>query len=156
MNLTRSRRDREREGGQIIVLFALSMVVILAMGGLLFTGAQALVVRRPAAGNPGDAGTLAAANLLVAQNGCSAGGNGGSPRTPLVTAATTAVQTNIPGYAAGDVVVTCPTGYDNKAVKVDSPRNSSILFRRREPEPKDSQRGRQRTDRDDEVFGRTA
>ena len=62
---------------------------------------------------------LLTANLLIAQNGCSAGGNGGSPRTPLVTAATTAVQANIPGYAAGDVVVTCPTGYDNKAVKVD-------------------------------------
>ncbi len=118
MNLTRSRRDREREGGQIIVLFALSMVVILALGGLLFTGAQALVVRRQLQ-NAGDAAALAAANLLIAQNGCSAGGNGGSPRTPLVTAATTAVQANIPGYAAGDVVVTCPTGYDNKAVKVD-------------------------------------
>src|SRR4051794_33867494 len=104
MKLTRSRRDREREGGQIIVLFALSMVVILAMGGLLFTGAQALVLGRRLQ-TASDAGALAAANVLIAQPGCSAGGSGGRPRSALATAATTAVQLNIPGYAAGDVVV---------------------------------------------------
>src|SRR3954453_12886705 len=117
MNLTEIRRDRERQGGQMIILFALSMVVILAMGGLLFTGAQALVLRRQLQ-NAGDAGALAAANLLIYQKGCSAAGNGGAPRAALITAATTAVQANIPGYAAGNVTVTCPTGYDNKAVTV--------------------------------------
>lgn len=122
----RHRHD-DREGGQILVLFALSLVVILAFGSLLFTGANALVIRRQLQ-NAGDAAALAAANLIVVQNGCSASGSGGPPRAALVTAAKASVAANVPGYNASDVTVTCPTGYLNNAVAVALVGTSPAYF----------------------------
>jgi len=133
MKLTGIRRDREREDGQIIVLFALSMVVILAMGGLLFTGAQALVLRRQLQ-NAGDAGALAAANLLIYNHGCLTSppvdDSGGIPlqTSPIVSAAADAVVLNIPGYARSDVKVSCPGGYQNDAVRVDLAGTAPAYF----------------------------
>jgi len=57
-------KHREREHGQIIILFALAMVAMLAMGALLFSGAQTLVLRRQLQ-NAGDAAALAAANIMT-------------------------------------------------------------------------------------------
>jgi hypothetical protein len=122
----RHRRD-DREDGQILVLFALSLVVILAFGSLLFTGANALVIRRQLQ-NAGDAAALAAANQLLYLNGCSASGSGGAPRAALVTAAKNSVATNVSGYNASDVTVTCPTGYNNNAVAVDLVGTSPAYF----------------------------
>ena len=115
--LLRTRR-RDRQGGQIMILFALSLVVIIAMAGLLFSGAQALVVRRQIQ-NAGDAGALAAANLLVTLNGCSASGGGGAPRAAVVTAAKNAVAANIPGFDTSKVTVTCPANMPNGDVSDD-------------------------------------
>ncbi|HSL97064.1 MAG TPA: pilus assembly protein TadG-related protein [Candidatus Deferrimicrobiaceae bacterium] len=111
------RHDRQREEGVIIVLFSVSLIVLLAFAALVYTGAQALVLRRQLQ-NAGDAGALAAANLLIVQQGCSASGSGGSPRSSIVEAAKAAVVRNIPSYEDDDVVVSCPNGYNNAAVKV--------------------------------------
>jgi Flp pilus assembly protein TadG len=115
--LLRSDR-RDRQGGQIMILFALSLIVIIAMGGLLFSGAQALVVRRQIQ-NAGDAGALAAANLLVNLNGCSAAGGGGAPRAAVVTAAKNAISANLPGFDTSKVTVTCPANLPNGDVSDD-------------------------------------
>jgi hypothetical protein len=116
--IKRQSRNPEDEQGVIVVLFALSLVVLLAFGALLYTGAQALVLRRQLQ-NAGDAAALAAANLLIVLEGCSADGTGGPPRDAIVTAARAAVTENIPSYDTDDVVVTCPTGRNNAAVQVD-------------------------------------
>lgn len=114
----RSRHSRDGEQGVIVVLFSVALVVLLAFAGLVYTGAQALVLRRQLQ-NAGDAGALAAANLLIVEQGCSADGTGGTPRETVVAAARAGVIANITTYEPSDVVVSCPTGYDNHAVKVD-------------------------------------
>jgi hypothetical protein len=111
-------RDPKREQGVIVVLFSLSLVVLLAFGALVYTGAQALVLRRQLQ-NAGDVGALAAANLLIVQDGCSESGSGGWPRDAIVSAAKDAVTSNIASYDPNDVVVTCPTGFNNQGVQVD-------------------------------------
>ena len=86
----------QREGGVIVVLFSLFLVVLLAFGALVYTGAHALVLRRQLQ-NSSDAAALAAANLLIIKQGCSASGSGGAPRPEIVSAAKAAVTTNFPG-----------------------------------------------------------
>src|SRR5215213_6986149 len=99
-----TRHDRDGEQGQIVILFALSLVVLLAFGGLLYTGAQTLVLRRQLQ-NASDAAALAAANILVQQQGCSASGSGGAARGTIVAAARAAVTANIASYNPTDVDV---------------------------------------------------
>jgi Flp pilus assembly protein TadG len=118
MHAIRSQGSAKREDGVIVVLFSMFLVVLLGFGALVYTGAQALVLRRQLQ-NAGDAAALAAANLLIVKDGCSASGSGGAPRPEIVSAAKTAVSTNFPGYDLTKVVVTCPTGYLNAAVEVD-------------------------------------
>jgi len=62
---------REREGGQVLVIFALALTVILIALALVFDGAQALVLRRQLQ-NTADAAALAGANIVQANGGCSA------------------------------------------------------------------------------------
>ena len=100
------------------MLFSLFLVVLLAFAALVYTGAQALVLRRQLQ-NAGDAAALAAANLLIINEGCSAAGSGGPPRSEIVAAAKAAVSTNFPSYDLTKVVVTCPTQKLNAAVTVD-------------------------------------
>ena len=119
-HLSQPSGSRQREGGVIVVLFSLFLVVLLAFGALVYTGAQALVLRRQLQ-NAGDAGALAAANLLLVLDGCSASGDGGPPRAQIVSAAKAAVSTNFPGFDLSKVVVSCPTVGEglNHAVQVD-------------------------------------
>ena len=112
------RKPAERQEGVIVVLFSLFLVVLLGFGALVYTGAQGLVLRRQLQ-NAGDSAALAAANLLITMQGCSAAGDGGAPRPEIVTAARTAVTTNFPGYSLSSVTVSCPSGYLNAAVTVD-------------------------------------
>lgn len=112
------RHPQQGEDGVIVVLFAISLVVLLGFAGLLYTGAQALVLRRQLQ-NAGDAGALAAANLLVIEQGCSGDGSGGLPREVVVAAARNTVLTNLAGFDASDVAVSCPSGFNNFAVQVD-------------------------------------
>lgn len=120
-------RDRQRQGGQVLVLFALSLVVLLAAGGLLFNGAQGLVLRRQLQ-NASDAGALAAANLLITSNGCSGSGFGGAPRAAIANAAKNAVLANLPGFDVSKIVVSCPVGRNNLAVKVELAGTGPSLF----------------------------
>ena len=118
MRFSRRQTSENREAGVVVVLFSMFMVVLLGLGALVYTGAQALVLRRQLQ-NAGDAAALAAANLLIIKDGCSASGSGGAPRAEIVSAAKAAVTTNFPGYDLTKVVVTCPTGHLNAAVQVD-------------------------------------
>jgi hypothetical protein len=117
MRTNRGHRSENREQGVVVVLFSLFLVVLLGFGALVYTGAQALVLRRQLQ-NAGDAAALAAANLLIIKGGCSAAGDGGAPRAEIVAAAKSAVTTNFPGYDLSKVIVSCPAGKLNAAVKV--------------------------------------
>ena len=119
----------DRTRGQILPLFALAMVVILALGALLVDGANSLVTRRRLQ-NVGDAAALAGANVLQASGTihlCSATQSDppGAPRQDIVDAVMASLATNWPAITSGQVTVTCPGGWDNQAVGVDLQVNSA-------------------------------
>jgi len=126
------RRD---ESGQVMPFFAIALVAIMAMAALLFTGANALVLRRELQ-NAGDAAALAAANLIQARTGTKTGSgcspvydpNPGSPWPDLVTAARASVAANSPRVNPANVVVSCPSGRENYAVQVDLVMVGDALF----------------------------
>jgi Flp pilus assembly protein TadG len=62
--MLRSRTKREQEGGQIIVLFALAMIAIIAMVGLVLDGGSAFSQRRGEQASA-DLAALAAANAML-------------------------------------------------------------------------------------------
>lgn len=62
--MLRSSTRREREGGQIIVLFALAMIAIIAMVGLVLDGGSAFSQRRSEQASA-DLAALAAANAIL-------------------------------------------------------------------------------------------
>jgi Flp pilus assembly protein TadG len=114
---------RGRQSGQILPLFALSMVVILAIGALLLDGASMLVTRRHLQ-NAGDAAALAGANTLQKDGTsrlCSDVSNTppGAPRSDITAAVTASISANWPNFPSGSISVTCPNGWDNQAVQVD-------------------------------------
>ncbi|MDP8905447.1 MAG: Tad domain-containing protein [Chloroflexota bacterium] len=119
--------ERQRERGQVLVLFVISLAVMLAAGGLLFSGAQGLVLRRQLQ-NASDAAALAAANLLVVNNGCSGAGFGGAPRSVILSAAQNSVSANLAGFSLSNLTVSCPTGYNNLAVKVQLSGTAASFF----------------------------
>jgi hypothetical protein len=121
-----------REGGQIIVLFVLSLLALVAMSTLLFDGAQALVLRRQLQ-DAGDAAAIAASNVIQtgATKGCSAtaGPPPGTPRSEVVTAAQNAVQAQMPGIPTSAIHVSCPGGqWKNYAVEVVVDAQSPVYF----------------------------
>lgn len=122
---------RSQPRGQILVLFALGLVAMFAMAGLLYDGAHALVIRRQLQ-DAGDAGALAAANVLQAgtPRGCSAtaGPPPGAARPEIKAAAVAAVQANIPGLPASKIRVTCPAGGENSTVLVELETRSPVYF----------------------------
>ena len=117
----RTRAWRPSADGQILVVFAAAMVVLILLAGLVFDGAQVLARRRQLQ-DAGDAAALAAANVIQSGSpkGCSttAGDPPGTPRTEVASAAVAMTQANLPGFAASDITVTCPDGYANYAVSV--------------------------------------
>lgn len=122
-NLRQTTRSRERQVGQILPLFVLSMVVVLAAGALLLDGASMLVTRRHLQ-NAGDAAALAGANTMQIDGTartCSttSGPPPGAARADIVAAVQAAVLANWPGFPTGNISVTCPNGWDNSAVQVD-------------------------------------
>jgi hypothetical protein len=124
--------ERPRERGQILPLFILALVVILAMTALLFDGANALATRRQMQ-NAGDAAALAAANVLQASGTirtCSAawGPPPGLPRQDIVNAVLASLSRNLPGFPADGVTITCPDGWNNFAVRVDLARTGATYF----------------------------
>lgn len=128
----RASRPRDREHGQILVLFVLCLVVFLSIGALLLDGASLLVTRRHMQ-NAGDAAALAGANALGSTGSarvCSTVSSSppGAPRSDIAAAVTASLATNWPGFPSANVTVTCPTGWDNQAVRVDlHTRSASYL-----------------------------
>jgi hypothetical protein len=124
---------REDSRGQILVLFTLALVALLAMLGLLFDGGNALALRRQLQ-NAGDAGALAAANMIqgTLPRGCSAteGPPPGTPQAAIVTAARAGVHASLPWIPDSDIAVTCVDGWSNYAVQVDIAANARTLFGR--------------------------
>ena len=129
MGLFRRDRRRPAQGGQIIVLFVLSLTAMFAMAALLFDGAQALVQRRQQQ-NASDTAALAAANLIQSVGGCSATASPpGAPRTAITNAAVAAVQSAIAGTPTSAITVSCPGGtWGNYAVQVDLAGHSQTFF----------------------------
>ena len=86
-------RHESREGGQILVLFCISVVAMLIALALLYDGARALVLRRQLQ-NAADAAALAAANVV--QSGATPGcATNGLIRSAVPTAAKDSVKTNL-------------------------------------------------------------
>jgi hypothetical protein len=126
------RLRREDQPGQILVLFVIALVAMFAMLGLLFDGGQALALRRQLQ-DAGDAGALAAANVIVqsgAGAGCSAtaGPPVGAARSNLVTAAQNAVHASLPNLANANIDVSCVDGWNNIAVQVNLTNRSPGYF----------------------------
>ena len=123
---------RDRSRGQILPLFALAMVVILALGALLVDGASALVTRHRLQ-NVGDAASLAGANVLQASGTihlCSTVSTEppGAPRQDIVDAVMASLATNWPAITASQVTITCAAGWENQAVRVDLRLNSATFL----------------------------
>jgi Flp pilus assembly protein TadG len=118
--------------GQILPLFVLTMVVILALSALLFDGASALVTRRRLQ-NAGDAAALAGANALQTTGSarvCSTVSSSppGAPRQDIVNAVMASLAINWPAITAANVQVTCPDGWDNQVVNVRLEMRSPNVF----------------------------
>jgi hypothetical protein len=123
------RRDR-REGGQVLALFALSLVAIIAMAALLFDAADALVTRRKLQ-NAGDAAAIAGSNLVQTGGSsltCSTSGAGGAPRADIVNAVYASIDANMPGFNHADVHISCPTEWGNQGVRVVLGKKSMMMF----------------------------
>jgi len=124
--------SREGARGQILPLFVLAMVVILALSALLFDGASALVTRRRLQ-NAGDAAALAGANALQTNGSarvCSTVSSSppGAARQDIVDAVMASLAINFPAITAANVQVTCPVGWDNQAVSVGLQMRSPNVF----------------------------
>ena len=108
--MPRTRARRRREGGQVLVLFALSLVAIVAMVGLVLDGGSAYAQRRveqnaadlaALAGannyllNHDDAQAIAAAKLVASENGYTDGSGGVSVGVSISLAAGAQITVNI-------------------------------------------------------------
>ncbi|HET7180740.1 MAG TPA: pilus assembly protein TadG-related protein [Candidatus Limnocylindrales bacterium] len=112
--------------GQVLVLFAFFMVVLLGMAAVLYSGAQTLVLRRNLQ-NAGDSAALAAANLMINNGGVCTSARVSSTATDgsndLYLAAKSSVQSNLGWSNArlSGMSVTCATDavFANLAVSVN-------------------------------------
>jgi hypothetical protein len=134
MAAARGSRRQEGERGQILVLFVLGLIVMLAISALLFDAANALVTRRRLQ-NAGDAAALAGANVMHAERSahvCStvSASPPGAPRADIVAAVMASLTTNVPWLNASSVTIACAPDalYKNQAVTVNLQLNSSNFF----------------------------
>ena len=120
---------RDGQRGQAMVLFVLLSMAMLFMGAIVFDAAQALTHRRLLQ-NAADAAALAASNVLQSGSnpGCSGSVSGGSPRSSVETAAINAINANVPAGTSATVTVTCPSGWNDGAVKVNVSGSSPAFF----------------------------
>jgi hypothetical protein len=116
-----------RESGQVLAIFALMIMGILFMGALLFDAAHAMVYRRVLQ-NAADAGAISGSNLIqTGTRGCN-GGNGSTPRSNILSAALSGVGENLSGNNAASIAVSCPTTYNDAAVRVTVNGTSPSFF----------------------------
>ncbi len=123
MNPARPNR-RSREDGQILVLFAIAAIVIIAMVGLVLDGGSAFAQRREEQ-NGADLASLAGANAYM-----NATGNATAKTTAAVAAARAAATRN--GYTHGangvtvNVTVTLLASGANVQVDINKPHPNSF------------------------------
>lgn len=119
------------ERGQVLVIFAFAIVAIIMMLALLFDGARGLVMRRELR-NGSDAAAMAGANIIksINPNGCSAtpGPPPGAPQAAVIAAVQASIAANLPDYDPTDIIVTCPTGFNNSVVRVQLGAESPTFF----------------------------
>ena len=132
MRAVRAAGRGNRRSGQILPLFAIALIAILAMAALLFDGANTLVTRRKLQ-NAGDSAALAGANVLQAfgsEHVCSlvVGPPPGAPRQDIVDAVLASLAANWPGFEANRASVSCPDGWGNQAVRVSLNVTSATFF----------------------------
>jgi hypothetical protein len=125
---------RDGARGQILVLFVLGLIVLLAVAALLVDGANALVTRRRLQ-NAGDAAALAGANMIHATGSahvCSTASSSppGAPRADIVNAVMASLAVNWPQLTAANVTITCAPEaiYANQAVRVDLSVEATNFF----------------------------
>jgi len=125
------RTGSDSERGQVLVIAAVAFVAIIMLLALLFDGARGLLMKRDMQ-DASDAAALAGANLLqaITPRGCSAsaGVTPGVAQASVVAAVKASVAVNLPNYDQDNVVVSCPAGWDNYAVKVDLQDHSPTFF----------------------------
>ena len=120
----RTRRPRrDRQEGQILPIFVISILVILSIGALVLDGASMLVTRRHLQ-NAGDAAALAGANTLQKTGTarvCSTVSSSppGVARADIIAAINASLAANWPSFPSGNVTISCPNGWDNQAIQVD-------------------------------------
>ena len=117
------RAQHDRQAGQILPIFVISILVVLAIGALVLYGASMLVTRRHLQ-NAGDAAALAGANLIQKTNSgsvCSStsGPPPGAPRSDIIAAVNASLASNYSSLTSSNITITCPNGWDNVAVQVD-------------------------------------
>jgi len=125
---------RKREEGQIVVLFALMLTMLMLVAALLYSGAQTLVLRRQLQ-NAGDAAALAAANLmeqgtsLCTSTRIATSGSGND----LFVAARSSIETNLgwtDAQVASRMTLSCPSAaiYGNVAISVSLSNSAPRYF----------------------------
>jgi Flp pilus assembly protein TadG len=124
--------SRRAERGQVLVITAFCFVAIVAMAALVIDGGFSLGRRRNLQ-DAGDAAAIAGANQIKAagtSRGCSdtAGPPPGAPRADVVQAVLDSLAVNMPSLDPADVVVTCPDGRDNDAVRVVLTQDEPTFF----------------------------
>src|SRR6266545_4583759 len=103
-------RTRGRgQSGQILPLFAFSLVVLLALGALLIDGAGTLVLRRRLQ-NAGDAAALAGANALQTSGSarvCSTVSTSppGAARQDIIDAVNASLAVNMPALSSTQISI---------------------------------------------------
>jgi Putative Flp pilus-assembly TadE/G-like len=131
LQLRNRRLPSTDERGQVLLIFAFAFAIIIMFLALLFDGAQGLVLKRQLQ-NASDAASMAGANIVqaISPRGCSAspGPPPGAPQALVVAAVQASVAANLPGFDPADVVVTCPNGWENGAVKVQLGAESATFF----------------------------
>jgi hypothetical protein len=120
------------ERGQVLVITAFVFVAIVAMAALVIDGGFSLGRRRNLQ-DAGDAAAIAGANQIKAagtSRGCSDtdGPPPGPPRADVVQAVLDSLAVNMPSLDPADVVITCPDGRDNDAVRVVLTQDAPTFF----------------------------
>ncbi len=124
MTRTRSSTARDREGGQILVLFVIALIAIIAMVGLVLDGGDTFAQRRDQQ-NGADLAAMAGANAYMNLNG-----NVVARTAAAQSAATAAALRN--GYATGangvalDVTVTLLSGGADVKVGLSKPHPNAF------------------------------
>jgi Flp pilus assembly protein TadG len=111
-----SDRRRADERGQIIVLFALALVALIAMVGLVLDGGSAFAQRRSEQ-NAADLAAMAAANQYLVT---------GSKAAAIVTAETVAAQNGFAPSATTTVTVTFQDQDTEVKVDISSPHRNNF------------------------------